>query len=80
MSNIAKKLSEGKVAFSYNKVDGTVRQAIGTTNAQYIPEADRSGIPVDNDGDKTLYFDLERNAWRNFLTANIDESSISVAE
>ena len=68
------KLSAGKYRFSYFKTDGSIREAIGTLNPEYIP-SDKQPV-ADNPSPITPhygtfpYFDLGRNSWRSFRLDN----------
>jgi hypothetical protein len=58
-------LRMGKVHFEYKKADGTIREALGTLNSDYIPVA---MIPKDSSTYKEYnlrYFDLDKNSWRS---------------
>jgi len=65
-------LRAGAARFSFQKTDGEVREAYGTTNAglfQYQSKgtaADRAESPC-----QIKYFDLEKNAWRSFRAERI---------
>ena len=75
-------LSKGEVKFSYEKKDGTIREAFGTRNilALALYDAIPTGDKVENDaiptGDKVEndniipYFDLDVMAWRSFKAEN----------
>ena len=70
MLNEAKALMhQGALHFSYEKADGTLRQALGTLNFELIPSAD---LPTGNgrfngyDEGYQPYYDLERAGWRCF--------------
>jgi len=55
-------LSEGKVKFSFEKLDGTLREAEGTTNSEMIPSSQH---PQGGKGPTgTCFYDLEKQAWR----------------
>lgn len=61
------KMAKGAVGFAYKKVDGSIRQAVGTfVNA---PEVKGTG-PAHNAG-QIIYFDVEANAWRSFKGENL---------
>jgi hypothetical protein len=61
------KLTLGEIKFEYTKKDGSIREAMGTTKVELIPEGLRA-----NGGMKatkgTPYFDLELNDWRSVTT------------
>jgi hypothetical protein len=60
---LKKKLNLGNFNFIYEKLDGTMRSACGTTNSDLIPE---NKLPK---GGKSVsgvsYFDLDLNDWRS---------------
>lgn len=72
-SSFEKKLTLGEFKFQYTKKDGSIREALGTTKVELIPEGLRA-----NGGVKatkgTPYFDLTLNDWRSVTT----ESDIEV--
>lgn len=76
MTNIINALNAGRVTFSYKKNDGSTRTAVGTLNESMIPEADRPANPAANTGEQVRYYDLERNAWRQFKQEALDTNSI----
>ena len=60
-------LSLGVVKFSYEKKDGTIREAFGTRNITILELHDE--IPTGNKAesdDMIPYFDLDAMAWRSF--------------
>jgi hypothetical protein len=76
VTNIINALNAGRVTFSYKKNDGSTRKAVGTLNESMIPEADRPSSPTVNTGEQVNYYDLERNAWRQFKQTALDTASI----
>jgi hypothetical protein len=59
---------KGVVEFSYRKVDGSIRTAVGTLQGQHV-NYEFKGKPSTN---KTLaYFDLEQGAFRSFKIENL---------
>ena len=61
-------LSEGPVEFEYLKKDGSKRHALGTTNKVCIRSdgAEPKGEREPYDNGYVRYYDLEKNAWRQF--------------
>ena len=64
-------LKNGVVKFSFTKKDGTVREAVGTTNLDYIGAIDQNAVPS-GDSSKTTkamdvirYYDLDKQGWRS---------------
>ena len=59
-------LYEGTVRFVFKKKDGTLRNAIGTTNLDIVP---LDNHPTGNGGESSKasvrFFDMEKNAWRS---------------
>jgi hypothetical protein len=61
---LEERLTQGEVKFSYEKLDGSVREVRGTTNVELIPEEWRpSGGSLAHSG--TAYFDLDIEQWRS---------------
>lgn len=61
---LEERLSKGEVNFSYEKLDGTIRNVRGTTNVEMIPEEWKpSGGSLSHTG--TAYFDLDIQEWRS---------------
>ena len=60
--HLANHLSKGEVEFTFEKLDGTLRESVGTTSAEIIgvvkvkPKREVTSIP---------YFDIEKNQWRS---------------
>ena len=68
------RLTQGEVKFSYEKLDGSVREVRGTTNVELIPEEWRpSGGTLSHSG--TSYFDLDIEQWRS-ISAVVSKVSI----
>jgi hypothetical protein len=59
---LKKLLAEGKVKFSFEKLDGTLREAEGTTSQEIIPKDQQPRGGKGPTG--TCYYDLEKQAWR----------------
>ena len=61
---LEERLSKGEVKFSYEKLDGSIREVRGTTNVEMIPDGWKpSGGSLSHDG--TAYFDLDIQEWRS---------------
>lgn len=56
------------VHFSYQKVNGTLREALGTLNQNLIPENKKPKESSINFGTNLRYYDLEKDAWRSLVT------------
>lgn len=75
VGNLKPLLKESLVVFKYNKTDGTVRTATGTTCSEYIPEAE---TPSGNtryrlSEDVIRYYDVDKEGWRSLRTDNFIE-------
>jgi predicted rRNA methylase YqxC with S4 and FtsJ domains len=71
---LEERLTQGEVKFSYEKLDGSVREVRGTTNVELIPEEWRpSGGTLAHSG--TAYFDLDIEQWRS-ISAVVSKVSI----
>ena len=66
-------LDENIVRFTYEKKDGTIRNAIGTRNLCLACKALNISIPLPKTGRKnpTAYYDLEKHDWRSFVAENV---------
>ena len=68
-----KALNNGVIRFSFWKKDGSIREAVGTTNLMLIP---LDKLPKDTAVDhipnyQTItFFDLEKSEWRSFNIAS----------
>lgn len=69
-------LKEGKVTFTYKKVNGEVREALGTLNGKFSNTLE--SYKTKNENQKTTpgvikYFDLNSDGWRSFKEENFIE-------
>jgi hypothetical protein len=71
-------LKAGIVKFTYEKKDGTQRNAIGTLNALHIPASDlpqseggAASEPKPDNPNTQKYYDLEAKAWRMFTISKL---------
>ena len=66
-------LNKGIVKFTYRKVDGTIRNAVGTRNLDAARMAFGIYIPTPKSGrnNPTAYYDLEKEDWRSFKAENV---------
>lgn len=60
---LKKKLEKGECKFSFNKLDGTTREARGTTKMESIPEEVRPKGGTSVAG--VAYYDLDVKGWRS---------------
>lgn len=61
------KMLIGNVAFKYRKVNGEIREAVGTLNFTY----EAKGTGKSSPSDSMVYFDREANGIRSFKIANL---------
>ena len=66
-------LNKGIVRFTYRKVDGTIRKAIGTRNLAEARLHFGLIVPTPKTGrnNPTAYYDIEKEAWRSFVAENV---------
>ena len=66
-------LDKNIVRFTYEKKDGTIRNAVGTRNLCLACKALNISIPLPKTGRKnpTAYYDLEKHDWRSFVAENV---------
>ena len=66
-------LNKGIVKFTYRKVDGSIRKAVGSRNLDAIRVAFGVRVPTPKTGNTnpTAYYDLEKEAWRSFKAENV---------
>ena len=68
-----KQLSEGKYRFSYVKLDGSIREAVGTLDMSLIPKEHHPKGLTDSDTKSSnafAYYDLKAGGWRSFCLDN----------
>ena len=58
------RLHSGVVKFSFVKKDGSVRNAMGTTNLTLISESDRPKSST-NTGPRVNFYDIQIGEWRS---------------
>jgi len=70
---LEERLTLGEVRFSYEKLDGSVREVRGTTSVERIPEEWRpTGGSLAHSG--TAYFDLDIEQWRSISSSVVKVS------
>lgn len=58
-------LNKCVVKFQFQKTDGSIREAVGTTNLKFIP-SDKHPKNATNTNDSTIpYYDLESGKWKS---------------
>ncbi|MCD8261764.1 MAG: SH3 beta-barrel fold-containing protein, partial [Bacteroides sp.] len=63
-------LMEGIVKFHFYKTDGTLRQAQGTLNTNYLPKTLKMTRSKTNP-QQMVYFDTDKNSFRSFKKSNL---------
>lgn len=60
------------VAFTFKKVDGTIRHALGTRNLSLAERYTETKIPTPTgDMQPNSYYDVERGGWRSWKEGNV---------
>lgn len=74
LADLKEKLAVGVTHFTFEKKDGSKREAYGTTKPQLFDKS----IIVTSDYDEnkskpgvTVYYDLQAMGWRSFITDNL---------
>lgn len=71
LSRLRMMMRDGEVKFKYEKKDGSIRTARGTTKNDLIPDDHRSESKKRKSTDTILaYFDLDKEEWRCFRKEN----------
>ncbi len=65
---LRKRMAQGKVKFAFEKVDGTLRYAVGTLQEKFL--GDVKGIRKPNYG-TLAYYDLDCKSFRCFRVENL---------
>ena len=61
----------GSVRFCFRKIDGTIREAVGTLLDIVVPATKGSAQGKKTNDDVQVYFDTEKNEYRSFKKANL---------
>lgn len=65
-------LAHNIVSFTFRKVDGTIRHALGTRNLTIASNYTGSNIPAPVYGEQPYaYYDVEKNGWRSYKPENL---------
>lgn len=70
VASLRKAMKKGVVRFTYKKVTGEIRTALGTLNFPFKVNYDKSS-DVSKCYSSVPYMDVEKNAWRSFNIANL---------
>jgi hypothetical protein len=66
VSNLINLLDENVARFQFKKLDGSIRNALGTRNELLIPKEECINRIDDISLKSVVYFDLEERAFRSF--------------
>ena len=61
----------GIVRFCFRKIDGTIREAVGTLLDNVVPTPKGSAQGKKTNDEIQVYFDTEKNEYRSFKKANL---------
>lgn len=67
LSEFSNMLREGIVEFEFIKKDGSVRQAKGTLQAEYLPAPKTDGTSRKPSDNVMVYFDMDKQSFRSFV-------------
>lgn len=70
VAKLKKALAAGEAKFTFQKTNGEVREAIGTTKAGAF-QYEYKGTERTESPNQIKYFDLEKSAWRSFRAERI---------
>jgi hypothetical protein len=73
IADLKNRMRQGAVKFTYQKTDGTTRQAIGTTSARYFSYQRKTSRPAP--AKVVTYFDLQKNSFRSFRASNLIDAA-----
>ena len=59
------------VRFTFRKIDGTIREAVGTLLDNVVPATKGSAQGKKTNDEVQVYFDTERSEYRSFKKANL---------
>jgi hypothetical protein len=54
------------VTFEFQKIDGSIRKAIGTLKSEHLPQISNSSREKKPNDQVQVFFDMEKFAWRSF--------------
>ena len=66
VSNLISLLDENVARFQFKKLDGSVRNALGTRNESLVPKEDEVSFIDDISKKSVVFWDLEEKAFRSF--------------
>ena len=66
VSNLINLLDENVARFQFKKLDGSIRNALGTRNENLVPKEDEVNFIDDISKKSVVFWDLEEKAFRSF--------------
>ena len=66
VSNLINLLDQNVARFQFKKLDGSVRNALGTRNESLVPKEDEVSFIDDISRKSVVFWDLEEKAFRSF--------------
>ena len=63
------RMKSGVVRFAFIKIDGTIRQAVGTLMSDVLPVS--AGVQRRENYTVQIYFDMEKGQYRSYSIANL---------
>jgi hypothetical protein len=66
VSNLISLLDQNVARFQFKKLDGSVRNALGTRNESLVPKEDEVSFIDDISRKSVVFWDLEEKAFRSF--------------
>jgi hypothetical protein len=66
VSNLISLLDQNVARFQFKKLDGSVRNALGTRNESLVPKEDEVSFIDDISKKSVVFWDLEEKAFRSF--------------
>jgi len=54
------------VSFEFQKIDGSIRKAVGTLKSEHLPQISNSSKERKKNDDIQVFFDMEKFQWRSF--------------
>ena len=66
VSNLINLLDQNVARFQFKKLDGSIRNALGTRNESLVPKEDEVSFIDDISRKSVVFWDLEEKAFRSF--------------
>ena len=68
-AKLKKKMLKSVAFFEFRKKDGTIREAYGTLNSQWLPAT--TGSERAKSDSVQVFYDVIKGAWRSYIKANL---------